>query len=95
MERKDGLKLALSEHGLIQLYDLFDAAEQRCEHLRRELAEKSEHEAAARQAQRRDDYGEFKRRILETLRVRKPPSRLERLVWFLRSLWPATQQRGS
>jgi hypothetical protein len=83
------LKLALSERGWIELYHLFDAAEQRCEHLRRELTEKGEHEAATDQAKRRDDYAGIRQRILEALRTGRPPSRLERLSWFLRSMWPA------
>jgi len=83
------LKLALSEDGLIQLYELFDNAEQRSERLRCELVEKGDLEAAAVQAKRRDDFGEMKRRILEQLRVRrKPPSRLERFIRLLRAMWP-------
>ena len=81
------MKLALSEHGLIQLHGLFDEAEQRCEYLRRELAGKGDLEAAARQAKRRDEYAQMKRRILEELRSAMPPSKLHRLAQLILSTW--------
>ena len=70
------MKLALSEHGLIQLYFLFDAAEQRCEHVRRELAMKGDHEGAACQERRRGEYARTKRRILNELEGTMPRSKL-------------------
>ena len=81
------LKLGLSERGLIQLHCLFDAAEQRCEGLRRELAARGELEAAAHQAKRRDEYAEMKRRILTELRSAMPPSRLRRLAQLMLGTW--------
>ena len=82
------LKLALSEEGLVQLYELFDTAERRSERLRCELAEQGDREAAAIQAKRRDEFAEMKRRILRELRPRAPASKLERFLRLLRSMWP-------
>jgi hypothetical protein len=93
MERKDGLKLATSEHGLIQLYDLFDAAEQRCEHLRRELTEKGEQEAAANQAKRwrlRRNQAAHPRSVAGE----KPAVAAREASLVLRTIWPATSNPG-
>ena len=81
------MKLALSEHGMIQLYYLFDAAEQRCEQLRRALVLKGDHEAATHQARRREEYAATKRRILRELQAAMPQSRVRRLFQLLRSTW--------
>ena len=81
------MKLALSEQGLIQLYFLFDTAEQRCESLRRELVLKGDHEGAACQEQRRTEYARTKRRILSELEGAMPSSKAGRLVQLLRSTW--------
>ena len=81
------MKLALSEQGLIQLYDLFDTAEQRCEKLRRELVARGDLEAAAHQARRRDEYAATKQRILGELRAAIPPSKLGRFAQLVKSTW--------
>jgi hypothetical protein len=81
------VKLALSEHGLIQLYFLFDAAEQRCEHLRRELVMKGDHEGAACQEKRRAEYAQTKQRILIELEGVMPRSKMGRFIQLLRSTW--------
>ena len=88
------MRLALSEHGLIQLYHLFAAAEKRSESRHRELLEQGDHESAARETERQKDYADMKQRILQALRGRRPPSRMETILQLLRSLFaPSSPQR--